>query len=142
MAHFRDARAGLPGRGLGNAASLVRTEPNRTEPNRTEPERGLGFGWAGAAIALLASLASFVQAGSGSVTEESVFPIASIGPATRPAVIARRSSTWRAERSRMSLAPPTFRDQALGIDDYERCVAAVRPVSCAPPEDPPLGEQP
>lgn len=107
------------------------------------PVMGLGFGWAGAVIgAVIASLASFVQAGSGSVNEDSVFPIASIGPATRPAVIARRSSTWRAERSRMSLAPPTFRDQALGIDDYERCVAAVRPVSCAPPEDPPLGEQP
>jgi len=85
------------------------------------PVMGLGFGWAGAVIALLASLASFVQAAGGSVTEDSVFPIASIGPATRPAVIARRSSNWRAER--MSLAPPTFRDQALGIDDYERATS-------------------
>ncbi len=32
----------------------------------------------------------------------------------------RAADEWRADLQRLALAPPTFRDQALGIEDYER----------------------
>jgi hypothetical protein len=32
----------------------------------------------------------------------------------------RGADEWRADVERLALAPPTFRDQALGIEDYER----------------------
>lgn len=35
----------------------------------------------------------------------------------------RPASVWMHDVRRMALAPPTFRDQALGIDDYERVLA-------------------
>jgi hypothetical protein len=35
----------------------------------------------------------------------------------------RPAAVWKQDVRRMALAPPTFRDQALGIDDYERVLA-------------------
>jgi hypothetical protein len=32
----------------------------------------------------------------------------------------RSAAAWKGDLRRLALAPPTFRDQALGIDDYER----------------------